>query len=43
MDKVPSVYPDWNNQTFKLNKINEIKEYFIAEIFERILMNNRLS
>ena len=28
-----------NDQQFSLNKINEIKDYFIAEIRERELMN----
>ena len=28
-----------NNQQFRLNKINEIKYYFIAEIKERELMS----
>ena len=28
-----------NNQQFKLNKINEIKDYFVAEIKERKLMS----
>ena len=32
-----------NNQQFRLNKINEIKGYFIAEIKERELMSKRLS
>ena len=32
-----------NNQQFRLNKINEIKNYFIAEIEERELMNKRIS
>ena len=32
-----------NNQQFRLNKINEIKDYFIAEIKERELMSKRLS
>ena len=32
-----------NNQQFTLNKINEIKEYSIAEIKERVLMSKRLS
>ena len=32
-----------NNQQFRLNKINEIKYYFIAEIKERELMSKRLS
>ena len=35
--------PNLNNQLFRLNKINEIKDYFIAEIKERELMSERLS
>ena len=31
-----------NNQQFRINKINEIKDYFIAEIKERELMSKRL-
>ena len=31
------------NQEFRLNKINEIKDYFIAETKERELMSKRLS
>ena len=30
-----------NNQQFRLNKINEIKDYFIAEIKERELVSKR--
>ena len=32
-----------NDQQFRLNKINEIKDYFIAEIRERELMSENLS
>ena len=32
-----------NNKQFRLNKINEIKDYFIAEIKERELMSKGLS
>ena len=32
-----------NDQQFRLNKINEIKDYFIAEIRERELMSKNLS
>ena len=32
-----------DNQHFRLNKINEIKDYFITDIKERELMNKRLS
>ena len=31
------------NQQFRLNKINEIENYFIAEIKERELMSKRLT
>ena len=31
-----------NNQQFRLNKINEIKNYFIADIKERELVSKRL-
>ena len=45
--KTPNMYPNLNanisnDQQFRLNKINEIKDYFIAEIRERELMS-RLS
>ena len=32
-----------NNQQFRLNRINEIRYYFIAEIEERELMSKKLS
>ena len=32
-----------DQQQFRLNKINEIKDYFIAKIKERELMSKRLS
>ena len=35
--EAPSTYPDLSNQHFRLNKINEVKDYFIAEIKEREL------
>ena len=35
--------PNQNNQQFRLNKISEIEEYFIAEIKERELMSKKLS
>ena len=39
-----SIYPNLNDQQqFRLNKINEIKDYFVAEIKERELMSKRLS
>ena len=43
-DSIESIdAPDLNNQQFRLNKINEIDEYFIAEIKERELMSKKLS
>ena len=42
MDKVSSMYPDLDDQTFRLNEINEFKDYFIAEIRERELISKRL-
>ena len=42
--KTPNRYPNISNdQQFRLNKINEIKDYFIAEIRERELMSKNLS
>ena len=35
--------PNLNNQQFRLKKISEIEEYFIAEIKERELMSKKLS
>ena len=32
-----------NNRQFRLNKISEIEDYFIAEIKERELMSKKLS
>ena len=32
-----------NDQQFRLNKINEIKDYFIAEVIERELVSKNLS
>ena len=32
-----------DNQQFRINKINEIKDYFIAEIKEQELMSKRLN
>ena len=38
------MYPNLNDEEqFRLNKINEIKDYFVAEIKERELMSKRLS
>ena len=42
--ETPDIYPNiLNDQQFRLNKINEIKDYFIAEIRERELMSKNLS
>ena len=39
-----NIYPNLNDQQqFRLNKINEIKDYFVVEIIERELMCKRLS
>ena len=39
-----NIHPNLNDQQqFRLNKINEIKDYFVAEIKERELMSKRLS
>ena len=34
--------PNLNNQQFRLNKISEIEQYFIAEIKERELLSKKL-
>ena len=34
---------DLDNEQFRLNKINEIKDYFIAEIKERRFMSKTFS
>ena len=40
----PNIYPNLNDQQqFRLNKINESKDYFIAEIKERELMSKTLN
>ena len=41
--EAPNIYPNLNDQQFRLNKINEVKNYFIAEIKETELMSKRLS
>ena len=43
-----NIYPNLgvslsDQQQFRLNKINEIKDYFVAKIKERELMSKRLS
>ena len=47
-NKTPNIYPNLNTnisneQQFRLNKINEIKYYFLAEIRERELISKNLS
>ena len=40
MDEVSNIYTNLNDQQqFRLNKISEVRDYFIAEIKERELMN----
>ena len=46
--KTPNIYPNLNanisnEQQFRLNKINEIRDYFLAEIRERELISKNLS
>ena len=47
-NKTSNIYPNltssiWNEQKFRVNKINEIKDYFLAEIRERELISKNLS
>ena len=40
----PNLTPNLSDdQQFRLNKINEIRDYFVAEIKERELMSKKLS
>ena len=39
----PNIYPSSNDQQFRLNKISEVRDYFIDEIKERELMSKKLS
>ena len=42
--KTPNIYPNISiEQQFKLNKINEIKDYILAEIRERELIIENIS
>ena len=48
LHKTPNVYPNLsanisNDQQFKLNQINEIKDYFLAEIREREIKSKNIS
>ena len=47
-NKTPNIYPNLtanisNEEQFRLNKINEIKDYFLAEIRERELISKNIS
>ena len=47
MGEINNIYPKLspnliNDQQFRLNKINEIRDYFVADIKERELMSKRL-
>ena len=42
--RTPNIYSSFNDQhQFKLNEINEIKDYFVAKIKEKELMSKRLN
>ena len=46
--ETPNMYPNLgtspsNEQQFRLNKVNEIKDYFVVEIKERELISKNLS
>ena len=48
MGETNNIYPNLSpnlskDQQFRLNKINEIRDYFVTEIKERELMSKRLS
>ena len=43
-NKTPSIYPNISNEhQFRINKINEIKDYFLAEIREKELISKNFS
>ena len=47
-NKTPNIYPNLNaipsnEQQFRLNKINDIKDYFLAEVRERELISKNIS
>ena len=47
-NKATNIYPNFasnisNEKQFRLNKFNEIKDYFLAEIRERELISKHLS
>ena len=42
MGEAPNMFPNLNDQEqVRLNKTNEVKDYFIAEIKEREVMSKR--
>ena len=41
--ETPNIYPNWNDQQFLRNKINESKDYFVAQLKERELISQRPS
>ena len=44
MGEAPNMYPNlYDQQQLRLNKINEVKDYFIAEIREREVITKRFS
>ena len=43
MAETHNIYRNLYDQQFRLNKIYEIKDYFLAEIKERELISKRLS
>ena len=47
-NKIPNIYPSLSavpstEQQFKVNKINEVKDYFLAEIRQRELISKSIS
>ena len=41
--EAPSIYANLDDQQLRLKKVNDVKDYFIAEIKERKLISKRLS
>ena len=41
--EAPNIYPNSNDQQFRLNKINDVKDYFIAKFKEGELMSEKLN
>ena len=38
----PDIYPNLDDQQFRRNKSNRVKDYFVSEIKERELMSRKL-